>query len=352
MGLGTRLPDTTQGDGVKVVEPGSADDPFSKGSAADQPPVSPEGGAAPAANAGPAGEGDTSTPAPAPTEPTSTPTSEPPTAEGQPQPSSPAPAATETPATPATPAATETPPAPGATPTEPAQAPAGDDDTAVPITQAQFEEFKKEQEKQHQDQLRTQQAGQDRAMAAQRKELEDIRAESVQAREEVREIKLHGLSEDEQAKLKKQWEADDRLEGIDAYRDQVEGYHNDVDLIRLLNEYGQYGVTEEELKEIPMEERELVCSMKRSTYWEDIATGKTKPSETKNGQPSSGQPPPTQPSTATKEPVSPAGASAPSDAGGSGAPPQPPKFNDTQGPDAMAENIGQGWETPTPARRG
>ena len=141
-------------------------------------------------------------------------------------------------------------------------------------------------------------------------------------------------------------------EQADAYRDQVEGYHDDVDLIRLLNEYGQYGVTEDELKEIPMEERELVCSMKRSTYWEDIATGKTKPSETKNGQPSSGQPPPTQPSTATKEPVSPAGASAPSDAGGSGAPPQPPKFNDTQGPDAMAENIGQGWETPTPARRG
>ena len=343
--LGQRLPDTAQGDGTTVVEPGSADDPFSKGSTENQPAASSEGGTAPADKVGPAGEGDTNAPASAPTEPASTPASAQPTAT-QPQPSPPAPAAT--------PAASDEPPAPGATPAEPAQATTGDEgdaDTtllgavsAVPITQAQFDEFKTEQEKQYTDQLRTQQAGQDRAMAVQKKEMDAIREESQQALEELRTVRLEGLSEEDQTKLRQNWDHDDKVKQVDEYRVQVEGYHSDVDIVRLLNEYAQYGVTEDELKEMEMEARELFCVNRRATHWEDIASGK-KPSE--NGQPK--QPTDTQPPAEPPAPV-PAGASAPSDAGGGGSPAPTTTFNQEQGPDAMIENIGQGWETP--ARRG
>jgi hypothetical protein len=90
--------------------------------------------------------------------------------------------------------------------------------------------------------------------------------------------------------------------------------------------------------DVPIDEREAFCEQKRGDHWEAKATAGGQPGT--NGQPA--QPPP-----APQAPV-PAGAHAPSDTGGGGAPQPPAQPNTEQGPDAMKDNIGRS-ETWQPA---
>ncbi len=161
---------------------------------------------------------------------------------------------------------------------------------------------------------------------------------------ELREGKLQGLSPEDQAALRKNWDLEDREKAVERYQSEVEGYHSDVEVVHLLNDYKQFGVTEEMLQEISLEERELFCERTRADYLAEMMKG---------GQPNNGQtqqaPPPATPPTQQQVP---AGASAPSDTGGGGIVQQPPEPDKGQGPDAMAANIGQGWEQANFPRRG
>jgi hypothetical protein len=174
-------------------------------------------------------------------------------------------------------------------------------------------------------------------MSTVQQQLEASNTRLDQITQEVREGKLQGLSPEDQASLRKTWELDDREKSLNERQTTIETFHSDTDILALLNEYEQFGVTEENLMTVPMDEREAFCERKRADHWEAKAAG-GQPGT--NGQPA--QPPPPQ------KPV-PAGAHAPSDTGGGGAAEPPPQPNVEQGPGAMADNIGRrdSWHAPT-----
>jgi hypothetical protein len=81
---------------------------------------------------------------------------------------------------------------------------------------------------------------------------------------------------------------------------------------------------------VSIDEREVLCEQKRADHWEAKAKAGGQPAT--NGQPAQPLPP--------QKPV-PAGAHAPSDTGGGGAPEPPAQPNTEMGPGAMTANIGR-----------
>ncbi len=183
--------------------------------------------------------------------------------------------------------------------------------------------------------------GQDRVIAGLRSQQQeaDQRYDTMQS--ELREVKLNGLPPEQQTRLREQWTSDDQTTKLDAYKNELEQYHLELDDFRLISTYGQFGVTEEILTQVPADERESFCESVRADYWEEQA----------QQQPAANQqPPPQQQPTA---PV-PAGASAPSDTGGNPLPSKPDEPNSSKGQGAMADNISRSdsWErTAFPAHR-
>ncbi len=313
---GERLPDFGEtGAPAPVVDPSVGTDPSSAGqSAAPQQDASAQNAGASAASAGPpAGEGTQPAPASPPAEPPATPASQPPP---------------ETPSEGQQPSEAEAQPPPGE----------GEPD----LTEEEYTQFKARLQEElaapYAERLRTQQSGQDKAMSAVQQQLEASNARLDQITQEVREGKLQGLTPEEQAGLRKTWELDDREKKLNKYEETVKSFHSDTDILALLNEYEQFGVTEEVLTAVPIDERELFCEQKRAEYWE--AKAKAGGQSGTNGQPQQPAPPP--------KPV-PAGVHAPSDTGGGGSAEPPPQPNTEQGPGAMADNIGrrESWQTPT-----
>lgn len=296
MGQGDRLPDFSEtAERMQVVDPGSASDPFKEGSSTNQQTASPDGGAS-AGQPGPTGEA--------------------------------APAQSATPAQPAAAAPSET--------------VTLDEDTVV--DEAEYEklatqlreELKAELLEEHQTELRTQQSGQDRAMAGLQAQLAAEREAREEMNLQLRDLQLNGLSPEDQEKQRASWEITDKVKAVDDYRAQVEAVHEEVDVLVLLNTYGEFGVTEEQLLATPFEERELLCTQARADFWEKQAKGGQQNGQTAtNGQ---------QAPVPAKE--APAGASAPSDTGGGGGIVQTKPRNEEPGLDAMAENIGSrdSWE--------
>lgn len=326
---GERLPDFNEpGAPAPVVDPSVGTNPSSAGqSAAPQQGASAQDAGAPAAPAGSPAEG-AAQPAPAspPAQPPAAPAPQP-SAEGQQPPP-------------------EAPPE-GQPPAAEAQPPPGEEEPE--LTEEEYQQFrsrlhgelKEELQEDYEGRLQQSRADQARATEAVQRELaaERARVDSVTA--ELREVQIKGLPEAEQAKLRASWDLEDKTRAVDAYRTEVEGYHDDVDLVRLLTEYAEFGVTEDELKALPIDERELHCEQKRAEHWEKQAKAKGQPGTDGQTQP------PAQPSP-PQRPV-PAGAHAPSDTGGGGAPEPPPQPNTEQGPAAMADNIGRrdSWQPPT-----
>lgn len=314
-----RLPDFGEQGAPRVtVDPTVGADPSSPSqSAAPQQDASSTGGA-PAAPAGsPAEEGQGAVPGSPPAQPPTTPPPPAPTDGQQLQ---------------------APPPAP---PAEAEVQPGGEED----LTEEEYQRFRQQLQDElaapYEEKLRTLQSGQDKARAAVEAKLEDANARLDQMMQDMREGKLQGLSPDEQTALRKTWALDDREKKLNEYEANVKNFHSDTDVLALLNEYGPFGVTEEALAAVPVDERELFCEQKRAEYWEQQAKAKQAPPQ---------QPPASQP----QQPV-PAGATAPSDTGGGGAVEPPQQPNPNQGPDAMADNIGRGdtWERAAfPVRRG
>lgn len=162
-------------------------------------------------------------------------------------------------------------------------------------------------------------------------------AEMKALREEVRQTQINGVPEEEREALRNKWTHDDRMSEVNAREDQVRAYDADVTRFAALTEYREFGVTEADLLDKPVEEIETFCLQKKAEHFEKLAQG----AATKATAPPPKQEaaPATADSGTKEEKKAPAGASAPSDVGGTPPAPKAPEFNPGQGRDSMLENL-------------
>ena len=178
------------------------------------------------------------------------------------------------------------------------------------------------------------QSGLDKKIAALTAKIDADNAEITELRNQIREGQIANLSEDEQKRIREGWANEDKAKELDTFAGELVGYHDELDVIRLTNTYGQFGVTEDELLELEPEDREVYCLRAEVAYLKSGQTAKTQPAPAAKAA----EPP------APKKPA-PAGASARSDVGSDAVPPPPSQRDDGKGLDAMANNVRDGWET-------
>lgn len=287
-----------EGTRFEVVEPGSASDPFSSlAPPASQPPAA--------------------SPAPvAPTEPVN-----PANADGpQAQP-------------PATPTATPAPVAPtSATPAaaSPSAAPAKEPEEAKPEVDVQG--LIKEAVG---NALRSQQSAYDKRIAQLETAAKEAREASIRAE---RDAKLNSpdLTEEERAVLRDKYALEDKQVELDAYADELDKYHRSIYIGALVQEHGKYGVTVESLE--AFEEPEEMDAFVRDAELNWYRSG----NHVTDQVPTRGVEQPNAPAAQV-----PAGATAPTDVGATGAVPAPEyKWDTGQSPDSLARNLNSlAWET-------
>jgi hypothetical protein len=278
---------------IEVVQPGSADDPFTNGASQADP--------AGASQGVPAGTVADSQPGAAQTDPQD--------------------ASAE--AAKATAAATAT----GADPTAESEDLSPDEEAALDI----FFQHRLETEV-----LPKWQSSVDRRIAGvEAAAKRDVAAAVGQAnalKEEIRNVKLNGLSPEDQAKLKTTWAAEDKQAELDAYEQQLEGYHRNIVVASYVTNFPHLQLTEEDFAEFKTpEQMEVFIALADREYYKELAA--------RGGQPAVAAAAPAATSSA------PAGATAPSDGSSSAAPPPVSKFSTAQDRQAMIDNIGGGWET-------
>ncbi len=355
MGTGSRLPSledaAAAGTQVQVVEPGSPEDTVSN-------QASPPAQAAPSAPAGvPADQGgeeqgNAINPAALPP---ARPVLAPP-----PQPGA-QPVAVEPPVTPATPtpqAPAEAQPAQPVAPTAqpapasaPASVPAGvtpppvAPEPAAPVAPAQPspEEIRAKALEESNTRIAAVQSGMDKRFNAMTEQQAALVLQLEQQKQTNRDLIINGVPDDQKALKLKEWELEDKITENEQLRTETLSYGTDVELASLLIEYRDVpGITETDLATVPVDERDIWCMGKRNEHLQEQLTA------SQNGQPvatPAGQVPVAQPA-----PVAvPAGAEAPSDAGGAGT--APPPEQQTRNPDqtreAMVDNMRGGWENVT-----
>lgn len=314
------LQDKETGQRYEPVEPGSPDDPFTKGasvpSEATQQVVDPS--AKPLVNAQP-------------------PVGEPaaPAVTVEPQPS-------QEPKQEATPEPTAQVSEPKTTPeSEPA-----DDEELTPEQEedllTRLNEFLEEQTK---GALRQQQSSYDRTINRLQETITASNAAVDELKQQVRNLQLEKLPPEEQERMKAIFEQDDRSAQLDQWQNDLEGYHRDLVTTSYLTEFNRFGITAEMLGECESpEDMEILCLEAKADFFEKRGTAEPAGEEPQAARP------PAAPSgvsanvrpAATETPETravPAGASATSPVGGEGAPPEQRKFSEEQSPSALTENL-------------
>jgi hypothetical protein len=294
-----------EGNTFAVVQPGTAEDPFTSNRGTPSAPTP----ASPAVQ--PAGIVEMVVESEGPKNPTPTP-------DPTPTPVVPTPA-------PATPAPTET-----ATPVA----------TLTPLEQAikegKLEDYIATQvSEKATSALRAQQSAYDKKLQA----LEDERkAEREAALKRDREAKLASdeLTEEEKELLKGKWELEDLKKELDDYADTLDEYYQEQLIVKLTSEYAKYGVSAEDLAVIDDPD-------------EMIRFAETKELEFyRNGGAATAQIPTnivsTETTPAEPAPVVPAGSQAPSDVAGNPTSAPPPEMDKGQGMDSLRNNLAaQPW---------
>ena len=159
-------------------------------------------------------------------------------------------------------------------------------------------------------------------------------AQALQA--QIREFQLNGLSPEDQAKLRAAWEQDDRSTSLDERETALHEYHHALMVATALKDYGAYGVTEEDLKTLTVEEVQLFCAEAKAGYYEELT--KQGGTGASGAQPPAMPQAPAQPAPPTTPPA-PASVHAPSDVGGGGATPPPAELSEEQTEQAMLDNL-------------
>ena len=157
-------------------------------------------------------------------------------------------------------------------------------------------------------------------------------AEIKGLREEVREAQLVGLTDAEKTRLHEQWDYEDKKAELVQMTKEVQEHDHDVMVVAYTLEYGRFGIKEEDLADITIEEMETACLQKKASYFEDLAQhGGVKPA----AAPAAAQ----KPAAPAPQKPAPAGASAPSDVGASAPAPPPKEFDKGMGRDPMFKNM-------------
>lgn len=190
----------------------------------------------------------------------------------------------------------------------------------------------------------------DRQIAAQERQLRELREANEKRVQEltaqVREAQLNGLPEAEKARLRTEWDWEDRQRQLDTREAELTGYHNEIQKAFIVQEYSQFGLQLDDLDEFetPEEMVEFAREVELEYYRLMVKNGGQVAEDTDEEDEDEEKPRSKKVSAKPKARV-PAGASAPSDGGGGPAVPEGSKFNSNTGPSAMAENIKNGWDT-------
>lgn len=170
--------------------------------------------------------------------------------------------------------------------------------------------------------------------AAAKRDIAAVQERANTLKEELRQVKLNGLSPEDQAKLKATWTAEDKQAELDAYEQQLEAYHRDIVVANYVTNFPHLQLTPDDFADFNTpEQMEVFIALADREYYKELAT--------RGGTPATAAAAP-----ATAAPSSaPAGATAPSDGSSSAAPPEVLKFSTKQDRQAMIDNIGGGWET-------
>jgi hypothetical protein len=183
--------------------------------------------------------------------------------------------------------------------------------------------------------LRAQQSAYDRKLQA----LEDERkAEREAALKRDREAKLSSdeLTDEEKELLKGKWELEDLKKELDAYADTLDEYYKEQLIVKLTTDYAKYGVSAEDL--VVMDDPDEMTRFAETKELEFY----------RNGGSLTQQIPTTVVTTDTTpaEPAAavPAGAQAPSDVAGNPTSAPPPEMDKGQGMDSLRNNLAaQPW---------
>ncbi|KKN84466.1 hypothetical protein LCGC14_0289280 [marine sediment metagenome] len=198
---------------------------------------------------------------------------------------------------------------------------------------------------------RAAQATADKRASVVDRQLQDANEATKVLKNDIRELQGRELTEEERATARAKYEQDDRSEGLDTQQKELLALQRDVYIDSLLLEFKEIGVTREALEQIETaEEMELFCERQTSSSLREQIKSGTEP------QPAAApeEKPAEKPAATTEKPAEqpkpqvpiPAGASAPSDVGGSGAPVDDKAFNQKQDAGAMRENLNNmGWST-------
>ena len=188
--------------------------------------------------------------------------------------------------------------------------------------------------------LRSQQSSYDKRINSLENDLKEAREANLRIE---RETKLEGLSDDEQELIKGKWALEDQKHDLEEYEKTLDEYWHEMYVAKLTEENGKFGVTAEDLEQLTEpEEMDVFVLRKEAEFYRNGGTLTTQvPSHvvTATG------------SGATPDASVPAGASAPTDVGGSGPTATPIKLEEGAGMDVMARNLNAlKWESlPMPA---
>lgn len=189
----------------------------------------------------------------------------------------------------------------------------------------------------------------DRQFAATQRQMRDLaaaaEARELELREAVRNAQLNGLTDAEKEQLKKQWNETDKVAELDAYKEQLTGFHIDLLRTAYATEYAEFGLQADDLEQFDTpEDMEAFIKDVQIEYYKLMANPAVQGAISEGTPVAKTATAPAPVAAATRK--APAGAAAPSDAGGGSAPAPTTKFNKGTGVDAMAENIRSGWESP------
>jgi hypothetical protein len=179
------------------------------------------------------------------------------------------------------------------------------------------------------------QSGWDRQNQLLKSQLEEQRTEMSNLQRSIREGQLSQLSQEDQAKLRSQWDAEDAKKDIDHKLKATDDFFFNTYAFSVLTRFTEFGVTEEELLACEsVEDMDKLALGKKADYFEALAKGKT-PEELKAQAAQSAQ----KKAPAGGKSKAPAGSSARTDIGGGGAPDQQRGLLTDQGMSSMSENI-------------
>ena len=209
------------------------------------------------------------------------------------------------------------------------------------------------QEQQHttEEALRQQQSTYDRQASTLRGEIESSGTQMKALTEQVREMGLRDLTPEEQQTARDRFTQEDKTSDLTSWEKDLTGFHDDLQVQSVLNDYTRYGVTEEMLRGCDSpEEMEILARDAQIDFL--TKNGAPAPTETPQTAPVTEAPQaaPVVPATAAipaaPEAQVPPGATAPTDIGVGGRAPATKQFNEETNPDAMKENLANtGWQT-------